>query len=56
MPTTPRATPAPMPCCKRAARALSVILYYAVILLLASLVINLAGPDFVQYAMAMSGY
>ena len=35
---------------------LSVILYYAVILLLASLVINLAGPDFVQYAMAMSGY
>ena len=28
----------------------------AVILLLASLVINLAGPDFVQYAMAMSGY
>ena len=35
---------------------MSVILYYAVILLLASLVINLAGPDFVQYAMAMSGY
>jgi len=26
------------------------------VLLLSSLVINLAGPGFVQYAMAMAGY
>ena len=32
------------------------LLYYGIMLLLASLVINLAGPSFVQYAMAMTGY
>ena len=32
---------------------LAVILYYALIMLAASLVVNLAGPSFVQYAMTM---
>ena len=31
-------------------------LYFGIMLLLASLVINLAGPGFVQYAMSISGY
>ena len=32
------------------------LLYFGIVLLLSSLVINLAGPGFVQYAMAMAGY
>ena len=32
------------------------LLYFGIVLLLCSLVINLAGPGFVQYAMAMAGY
>ena len=32
------------------------LLYFGIMLLLASLVINLAGPGFVQYAMSISGY
>ena len=35
---------------------LAALLYFGIMLLLASLVINLAGPGFVQYAMAMAGY
>ena len=31
------------------------LLYFGIVLLLSSLVINLAGPGFVQYAMAMAG-
>ena len=32
------------------------LLYFGIVLLLSSLVINLAGPGFIQYAMAMAGY
>ena len=32
------------------------LLYFGIVLLLSSLVINLAGPGFFQYAMAMAGY
>ena len=35
---------------------LAALLYFGIMLLLASLVINLAGPGFVQYAMSISGY
>ena len=35
---------------------LAALLYFGIVLLLSSLVINLAGPGFVQYAMAMAGY
>ena len=35
---------------------LAALLYFGIMLLLASLVINLAGPGFVQYALSISGY
>lgn len=35
---------------------LAALLYFGIMLLLASLVINLAGPGFVQYAMSIRGY
>ena len=35
---------------------LAALLYFGIMLLLASLVINLAGPGFIQYAMSISGY
>ena len=35
---------------------LAALLYFGIMLLLASLVINLAGPGVVQYAMSISGY
>ena len=35
---------------------LAALLYFGIMLLLASLVINLAGPGFVQYAMSITGY
>ena len=35
---------------------LAAILYFAILLLLGALVMNLAGPSFVQYAMAVAGY
>ena len=35
---------------------LAALLYFGIMLLLAALVMNLAGPSFVQYAMTMAGY
>ena len=49
--------PPPMPAAKgRTPASGRALLYFGIVLLLSSLVINLAGPGFVQYAMAMAGY